>query len=47
MYGSQITAPAQKAAPAAGGLKVGDVKMIKGKQMTITKVYPDGTFDAK
>lgn len=32
---------------AKGAPKVGDTRMVKGKQMTITKVYRNGTFDAK
>lgn len=28
-------------------LKIGDKRTVRGKLMTITKVYPDGTFDAQ
>lgn len=37
----------QKPAGASQSLKVGDTKMVRGKQMRITKVYPDGSFDAQ
>jgi hypothetical protein len=43
-------AVAPAAAPKPSGkpaLKVGDVKTVKGKAMRITKLYPDGTFDAE
>lgn len=31
----------------SGGPKVGDVVTVKGKQYTVGKVYPDGTWDPK
>jgi hypothetical protein len=36
----------EQAAPATTR-KVGDIVSIKGKQMKITKLYPDGSFDAE
>lgn len=38
--------PAKGASPAASRYQVGDVVSIKGKQMKITKLYQDGSFDA-
>lgn len=35
------------AATSAGGHSVGDVVNVKGKQVKITKIYPDGSFDGE
>lgn len=34
-------------ATSAGGHSVGDVVNVKGKQVKITKIYPDGSFDGE
>lgn len=39
--------PRPAAASQSSGLSIGDQVTIGGKQLKITKVYPDGTFDAE
>lgn len=46
-WAPQTGGPAAGPAPKTGGLEVGQKVKIKGKDMTVTAVHPDGSFDAK